>query len=291
MEAAKASVRIQRPVLRHSSLSSSPLIQDHQQYKPSPPVTQNITDVLLAPNDATSPHFFNVNPVSPDPEKVTDSGIVHSIFGKSPNLLPPGTPKLVATIFYKPARPDPSQLHPDVSAATRPGVKLPSPSVPVGFAPTVDIEKLPREPPAGESEPLDRLYGPFVSQLCLTHFLQIMESVHTPYQRINSSHRCLDHEERPRVVEVTVSPLPNPEYLSFNDLRKHESLWRFEHEWNVEVVLQKESVFRRYKRLAVFDMDSTLIQNEVIDEIAKFVGVEAEVSVWFSAYISRGEQH
>ncbi|CAG7989658.1 unnamed protein product [Penicillium nalgiovense] len=95
---------------------------------------------------------------------------------------------------------------------------------------------------------------------------------------MNTSHRCLDRDEHPRVVEVTFSPPPNPEYLSFPDLRKHESIWRFEREWNVEVVLQKESVFRRHKRLAVFDMDSTLIDNECIDEIAKFIGVEKEVS-------------
>jgi phosphoserine phosphatase len=96
---------------------------------------------------------------------------------------------------------------------------------------------------------------------------------------MNTSHRCLDQHEQPRVVEVTFSPPPNPDYLTFTDLRKHESIWRFEREWNVEVVLQKESVFRRHKRLVVFDMDSTLIQNEVIDEIAKFIGVEKEVSV------------
>lgn len=151
--------------------------------------------------------------------------------------------------------------------------------VPVGSAPTVDIEKIPREPPAPEPEPLDHLYGPFVSQLCLTNFLQILETLPTPYQRMNTSHRCLDQDDQPRVVEVTFSPPPNPNYLTFADLRKHESIWRFEREWNVEVVLQKESVFRRHKRLAVFDMDSTLIQNEVIDEIAKFIGVEKEVSV------------
>jgi phosphoserine phosphatase len=96
---------------------------------------------------------------------------------------------------------------------------------------------------------------------------------------MNSAHRCLDREDQPRVVEVTFWPPPNPEYLSFEDLRRHESIWRFEREWNVEVVLQQESVFRRYKRLAVFDMDSTLIQQEVIDEIAKHIGVEKEVSV------------
>jgi len=276
-----ASRRPERPVLRRSSLNGGSFIQDHQQYRPSPPVGKSIGDVLRNPREALSaPLVLNANPIRPDPDKVTDSGIVHSIFGRAPNPLPPGTPKLVATIFYKSSDPVHPHLHPDSPPNARSGDKLPSPMVPVGSAPTVDVEKLPREPPAPEPEPLDHLYGPFVSQLCLTSFLQIMQSLHTPYVRMNTSHRCLDQDEQPRVVEVTFSPPPNPEYLSFEDLRRHESIWRFEREWNVEVVLQEESVFRRYKRLAVFDMDSTLIQNEVIDEIAKFAGVEKEVSVW-----------
>ncbi|PCG99025.1 Phosphoserine phosphatase, domain 2 [Penicillium occitanis (nom. inval.)] len=255
-------------------MSGGSFIQDHQQYKPTPPITQNITDVLLTAGETNNKSlFYNANPISPDPEKVTESGIVHSIFPRSPNPLPAGTTKLVATIYYKTAT-----AHQHANTISAEGGVLPSPSVPIGSAPTIDIEKLPREPPAPEPENLDHLYGPYVSQLCLTHFLQILESLHTPYQRMNTSHRCLDQEDQPRVVEVTVSPLPNPDYLSFDDLRKHESIWRFEREWNVEVVLQKESVFRRYKRLAIFDMDSTLIQNETIDEIAKFVGVEKEVS-------------
>lgn len=221
---------------------------------------------------------MSLNPISPDPEKVTDSGITHSLFNHQANPLPTGTAQVVATIFYKSSDPIHPHLHPDSSPSGRAGVKLPSPTVPVGSAPTIDIEKIPREPPAPEPEPLDHLYGPYVSQLCLTNFLQILETLPTPYQRMNTSHRCLDQHEQPRVVEVTFSPPPNPEYLTFGDLRKHESLWRFEREWNVEVVLQKESVFRRHKRLVVFDMDSTLIQNEVIDEIAKFIGVEKEVS-------------
>lgn len=280
METKGISPRFDRPILRHSSLSGGSFIQDHQQYKGSPPVAHTIGDVLQASEHSDISHsVFKIDPVRPSSAKVRESGIVHSIFPQSPNHFPAGTTKLVATIFYKSAEPVHPHLHPDSSAASGSHVRLPSPSVPVGSAPTIDIEKLPREPPAPEPEPLDHLYGPFVSQLCLTNFLQILEGLHTPYQRINSSHRCLDQEEHPRVVEVTVSPLPNPEYLSFTDLRKHEMIWRFEREWNVEVVLQQESVFRRYKRLAVFDMDSTLIQNEVIDEIAKFVGVEKEVSV------------
>ena len=79
-------------------------------------------------------------------------------------------------------------------------------------------------------------------------------------------------------MEVTFSPPPNPEYLTFTDLRKHESIYRFEREWNCEVILQPENIFRRNKRLCVFDMDSTLIQQEVIDEIAAYIGVQAEVS-------------
>ena len=269
-----------RPTLRHT-LSGTSVIQDHQQYKPSVPINQSIADVLGSSGEPSrGPLTFNANPISPDPEKVTDSGIIHSIFNHQANPLTTGTPQLVATIYYKSSDPIHPHLHPDVSSGNaRSGNKLPSPMVPVGSAPTVDIEKIPREPPAPEPEPLDHLYGPFVSQLCLTNFLQILETLPAPYQRMNTSHRCLDQDEQPGVVEVTFSPPPNPEYLTFAELRKHESIWRFEREWNVEVVLQKESVFRRHKRLVVFDMDSTLIQNEVIDEIARFIGVEKEVSV------------
>lgn len=42
---------------------------------------------------------------------------------------------------------------------------------------------------------------------------------------------------------------------------------------SVDVALQAESVLRRSKRLVVFDMDSTLIQQEVIDELARYAGV------------------
>lgn len=271
-----------RPVLRQS-MSGNSFIQDHQQYKPSVPISQSIGDVLGNSQESfrRSPSLSN-NPIKPDPEKVADSGVVHSIFSHHDNPLPAGTPHLVATIFYKSSNPVHPHLHPDVSHQARPGETLPSPMVPAGSAPTVDMDKIPREPPAPEPEPLDHLYGPFVSQLCLTNFLQIIETLPTPYQRMNTSHRCLDQDEQPRVVEVTFAPPPNPEYLSFTELRKHESIWRFEREWNVEVVIQKESVFRRHKRFAVFDMDSTLIQNEVIDEIARFIGVEKEVSVGIS---------
>ncbi|MFK3798108.1 phosphoserine phosphatase SerB [Pseudomonas sp. NPDC088444] len=49
-------------------------------------------------------------------------------------------------------------------------------------------------------------------------------------------------------------------------------------ELNVDIAFQQDSVFRRNRRLAVFDMDSTLIEAEVIDELAKAHGVGDRVS-------------
>ncbi|EEH34887.1 phosphoserine phosphatase [Paracoccidioides lutzii Pb01] len=267
-------IRGGRPVLRHSSLSGGSFIQDHQQYKPS----TSIADESLFP-----PLTLHSGPALAHPH-VKESGIVHSIFNESSISLPANAPKLVATIFYKASDPT---IHPHlhrISSQPKPTGRRRAPTAVRASAPTFDVQQLPREPPAPAPasapgpEPLDRLYGQYVSQLCLTNFLQIMEELPTPYQRMRTSHRCLDKEGRPRVVEVTICPPPKEEYLSFKDMQKHENIWRFEREWNVEVIIQRESVFRRHKRLAVFDMDSTLIQQEVIDEIARFIGAEKEVS-------------
>ena len=49
-------------------------------------------------------------------------------------------------------------------------------------------------------------------------------------------------------------------------------------ELNVDIAFQQDSLFRRNRRLAVFDMDSTLIEAEVIDELAKAAGIGERVS-------------
>jgi phosphoserine phosphatase len=46
----------------------------------------------------------------------------------------------------------------------------------------------------------------------------------------------------------------------------------------VDVAIQRESLFRRSKRLVCFDMDSTLIMGEVIDELAEIMGKKDEVA-------------
>jgi phosphoserine phosphatase len=47
---------------------------------------------------------------------------------------------------------------------------------------------------------------------------------------------------------------------------------------SVDIAFQVDDVYRRNRRLVAFDMDSTLIQTEVIDELAKIAGVGEEVS-------------
>lgn len=46
----------------------------------------------------------------------------------------------------------------------------------------------------------------------------------------------------------------------------------------VDIAFQKDSAYRRNRRLVCFDMDSTLIEAEVIDELAKHAGVGDQVA-------------
>ncbi|GAA0744993.1 MULTISPECIES: phosphoserine phosphatase SerB [Flavobacteriaceae] len=48
-------------------------------------------------------------------------------------------------------------------------------------------------------------------------------------------------------------------------------------ELDVDIAFQEDNIFRRNRRLVCFDMDSTLIQTEVIDELAELAGVGEEV--------------
>lgn len=74
-------------------------------------------------------------------------------------------------------------------------------------------------------------------------------------------------------LEVTASsaePIPVKELTGF--------FLGISHNQGVDIAVQKEGIFRRSKRLVIMDMDSTLIQVEVIDELAKLAGVGDKVS-------------
>jgi phosphoserine phosphatase len=65
-------------------------------------------------------------------------------------------------------------------------------------------------------------------------------------------------------------------YSDFGKLKR--LLFKVAFENNFDLAVQPENLYRRSKRLIVMDMDSTLIQQEVIDEIAEEAGKKAEVS-------------
>lgn len=56
-----------------------------------------------------------------------------------------------------------------------------------------------------------------------------------------------------------------------------EKFMQYSGDLNIDISFQKDDIFRRNRRLICFDMDSTLIKTEVIDELAERAGVGEEV--------------
>jgi phosphoserine phosphatase len=56
------------------------------------------------------------------------------------------------------------------------------------------------------------------------------------------------------------------------------ALMRVTDDCDIDIAFQHDNAFRRNRRLVAFDMDSTLIRTEVIDELAKLAGVGEQVA-------------
>ncbi len=56
-----------------------------------------------------------------------------------------------------------------------------------------------------------------------------------------------------------------------------ERFMKISKELDVDIAFQEDNIYRRNRRLVCFDMDSTLIQTEVIDELAELAGVGEQV--------------
>ena len=66
-----------------------------------------------------------------------------------------------------------------------------------------------------------------------------------------------------------------PTSVDLNVVKKE--LLKISNTHQMDLVFLKDNVFRRNKRLIVFDMDSTLIQAEVIDQLAEVYGVGEKI--------------
>src|SRR4029079_6158068 len=84
--------------------------------------------------------------------------------------------------------------------------------------------------------------------------------------------RIDDGAPRRACVEFSIRGQPHDE----DALRA--ALMQTTHEHPIDIAWQRDNIYRRIRRLVWFDMDSTLIQHEVIDELAREAGVYAQVA-------------
>lgn len=63
-----------------------------------------------------------------------------------------------------------------------------------------------------------------------------------------------------------------------NSAAMRASFLKIASELDIDIAIQRDDAFRRNRRLVCFDMDSTLIEAEVIDELAKRAGVGDQVA-------------
>ena len=84
----------------------------------------------------------------------------------------------------------------------------------------------------------------------------------------------LDKSESPRGASVELSLSGDVDDIA----AMHSRFLHISQELDLDVAVQEDNLYRRSRRLVCFDMDSTLIQVEVIDELAKAAGVGEQVA-------------
>jgi phosphoserine phosphatase len=91
-------------------------------------------------------------------------------------------------------------------------------------------------------------------------------------KRLTGRLSLVKKEEYPRAsIELSIrGKLENKAELT-------EKFMQISRDLDVDIAFQEDNVYRRNRRLVCFDMDSTLIQTEVIDELAELAGVGDEV--------------
>lgn len=91
-------------------------------------------------------------------------------------------------------------------------------------------------------------------------------------KRLTGRTSLIKEEEYPRAsIELSIrGKIDNKADLT-------EKFMQISRDLDVDIAFQEDNIYRRNRRLVCFDMDSTLIQTEVIDELAELAGVGTEV--------------
>jgi len=92
-------------------------------------------------------------------------------------------------------------------------------------------------------------------------------------KRLTGRTSLIENKEQPRsCIQLSVrGKLRNKEAMTSKFMEISRNL-------NVDLSFQEDNIYRRNRRLVCFDMDSTLIQAEVIDKLAELAGVGEQVS-------------
>lgn len=107
-----------------------------------------------------------------------------------------------------------------------------------------------------------------VTQLVASHGLNI-DKITRLSGRVPLDH---GHDQSKACVEFSLrGSLPDEKLVRTSMLELSNTL-------DIDIAYQEDDMFRRNRRLVVFDMDSTLIEAEVIDELAKVAGVGEQVA-------------
>lgn len=106
----------------------------------------------------------------------------------------------------------------------------------------------------------------------------VTDIIHRQRLNIDSIRRLtgrvpLNPEARAQKSCIELSVRGNPA----NSVEMQSDLLQLSTEIGIDISLQKDNMFRRTRRLVCFDMDSTLITTEVIDELAERAGVGEQV--------------
>jgi len=116
--------------------------------------------------------------------------------------------------------------------------------------------------------------GPSITARHVTEVSGIVARAGLNIDRIErlSARTPINAPHGPACIELSVSGAID------DDDAVRTPLMRLADEYDVDIAFQHDTIWRRHRRLVAFDMDSTLISTEVIDELAKLAGVGEQVA-------------
>ncbi len=107
-----------------------------------------------------------------------------------------------------------------------------------------------------------------ITKIFADHNLNI-DNINRLSGRMSLSHKY--SSKRPKCIEFSVRDVVDSKAL-------RAELLEASNEFGFDIAVQEDNIYRHNYKIVAFDMDSTLIQTEVIVELAKYAGVEEEVS-------------